>query len=513
MKWFIGKAVERFSYLLLTLFLFPHLIWAETLDIVIIGAGLTGTYTGWRLVENGRKNVHIFEGSDRIGGHLYTVFLPGMDHVPVELGAMEFFKSQKKVTNLVNYLQLPTSPFTTKDQNNLIYVRGKRFHEMDERKDLPYNLLPEERGKAPAALILEAIGKIDPKFGIDSWVTQKDQLHYKGQSLSDVSWQSFLLENLSPEAFQLLVDLEYVQIVADTSVANAVTNFLEKIEGEPQKLTNGFSQLPLELANRFQSNGGKIFLKHHLMSISYEGDKENFRYRLLFYQEDGTFKSIFTRHLILTISPPALKLLAQQSPALKAELFHQNLDFLQECPMTRLFLGYDYPWWQKLGLYSGPSLTTLPIRRCIYLESEEQMADGEKGNRKALICASSQELYTPFWSSFNESEEFAPGVGKNAVWQAEKQLEILHGVHNMPKAYTATFIDWSMAPHFGGSFVWKTGAKPEELMEYFQHPFVGEPLYVIGFAYSLHQNWIEGALESADALLKNYFFIKPSVGD
>ncbi|NBW99985.1 NAD(P)/FAD-dependent oxidoreductase, partial [bacterium] len=175
MKWFITKAVEKFSYLLLTLFLFPQLLWAETLDVVIIGAGLTGTYTGWRLVENGRKNVHIFEGSDRIGGHLYTVFLPGMDHVPVELGVMEFFTSQKKVANLVNYLKLPTSPFTTQDQNNLIYVRGKRFHEMDEKKDLPYNLAPEEMGKDPSALILDAIGKIDPKFDIDAWATQKDQ--------------------------------------------------------------------------------------------------------------------------------------------------------------------------------------------------------------------------------------------------------------------------------------------------------------------------------------------------
>ena len=494
---------------LLLLLLLPATLWAETLDVVIIGSGMSGTYTGWRLIENGKKDVHIFEGNDRIGGRLHTTFLPGMPNVPVELGGMRFFPSQKKIFGLIKHLQLATMPFTKEGQNNLIYVRGKRFHEKDENKDLPYDLPSDEKKKDPYALILTALNKIDPSLSVDNWHAKKDTVRYKGQSLYDVSFQTFILEVLSPEAFQLLSDLGYMQMVADTSIATTLSTFINGASGEPLKLTKGFDGVPKELAKRFEAKGGQVHLKHHLMSVSYEGDKEDFRYRLLFYRTDGSFKPVFAKHLIFTITPPALQLLAQQSPALKNEGFQANLEQLIPNPLTKLYLGYDHPWWQKLGLHSGSSVTTLPIRNCYYFESEEEMPGGEAGNRKSLILASFQNLYTPFWDSFSDGKEFAPGLGENATWQAEKQLEILHGIHNMPKAYTGAFVDWTEAPNFGAYFFWRTGSKPEELAQYFQHPFVGEPLYVIGSAFSQQQGWVEGALESADSLLQSYFFIKP----
>ncbi|MCH9610036.1 MAG: hypothetical protein S4CHLAM81_08520 [Chlamydiales bacterium] len=498
------------------IFLLPFALFADdlrpaqrTLDVVIIGGGISGVYTGWRLMENGKRDVHIFEGSDRIGGRIHTTHLAGMPSVPVELGALYYFPSQKKIADLINRFDLPVHNFTTQDENNFIYVRGKRFREMDESKQLPYNLPADERGKEPSDLIVHALKSIDPHLSLESWEAQKHRVLYKGRSLFDVSWQSFLLEALSPEGFQLLTDLGYVQMVADVSVATAVTYFLGGHKGEPLKVATGFNELPKRIVAEFKKVGGSVYLKHHLMSVSYEGEKDSFRYRLLFYQADGSFRAVYAKHLIFAIPPPALKMLAQQSPALKDEHFHANLDQLTAVPFTRLYLGYDYPWWKKLGVEGGFSLTTLPIRRCIYFGSEQEGIGGEEGNRRSLICASSQCLYDSFWDSFSGGKEFAPGVGEGAVWQAEKQLEILHGTTKMPHAYTASFIDWSEAPYFGAYFYWRTGARPEDLVQYFQHPFVGEPFYVIGSAFSQKQGWIEGALDSADNLLKNYFFIEP----
>lgn len=494
-------------WLLLTLFVSTQLL-AETFDVVIIGAGVSGTYTGWRLVEGGKKDVHIFEGSDRIGGRIYTTRLPGMDNVPVELGAMRFHPSHKRLDALVKYLKLETAPFTQENENNFIYVRGKRFREKDE-KELPYSLPAGEEGHDPYALVIGLLGKIDVNLSTDNWAKRKKTARYKGQSLYDVSWQNFLLENLSSEAFQMLVDLGYVQMVADVSVASAFSNFIEGASGAPLKFVHGYQLLPDTLANNFQQKGGKLHLNHHLMSVSYEGEKETFRYRLLFYDQEGAFKPVYAKHLILTITPPALKLLAQQSPALQNNDFREKLDLFTPNPLTKLYLGYRYPWWQKLGLQSGSSVTTLPIRSCYYFGSEAEAPGGEPDNNNSLILASFQGLYTPFWQSFNEGAEFAPNLGKDAAWQAEKQLEILHGVHNMPSAYTGTFVDWSDPPHFGAYFFWRVGAHPQEVIEYMLHPFVAEPLYVIGSAYSQHQGWVEGCLETSDALLDKYFFIPP----
>jgi len=140
-----------FLYLLKTLFLFslfqPAISAVDTknspeepiVDIAIIGAGVSGTYCGWRLLEENSasnsdviRNISIFEATDRIGGRLYTINLPGMPHVPVELGGMRFYPYHQRVNQLVKLLELPTAKFTSEETNNFIYLRGKRFRENDD---------------------------------------------------------------------------------------------------------------------------------------------------------------------------------------------------------------------------------------------------------------------------------------------------------------------------------------------------------------------------------------------
>lgn len=58
-------------------------------DIAIIGAGITGSYAAWRLREKSLK-ISLYEYSGRIGGRCFTVQLPGIPDVNVEMGAMRF---------------------------------------------------------------------------------------------------------------------------------------------------------------------------------------------------------------------------------------------------------------------------------------------------------------------------------------------------------------------------------------------------------------------------------------
>ncbi|QHT65334.1 NAD(P)-binding protein [Rhodocytophaga rosea] len=67
-------------------------------DIAIVGAGISGLYSGWRLL-NGEfrgasrysgmnPTVSIFEMSNRVGGRLFSVKnYPGMTNIVAELGA------------------------------------------------------------------------------------------------------------------------------------------------------------------------------------------------------------------------------------------------------------------------------------------------------------------------------------------------------------------------------------------------------------------------------------------
>ena len=59
------------------------------LDIAVVGGGVSGAYCAWRLQqEDSDARIALFEYSDRIGGRLYTVTLPGLPHVKAEVGGM-----------------------------------------------------------------------------------------------------------------------------------------------------------------------------------------------------------------------------------------------------------------------------------------------------------------------------------------------------------------------------------------------------------------------------------------
>ena len=48
------------------------------IDVAIVGGGVSGIYSGWRLLTaDNKRKVTVFEGSDRIGGRLLSARPPG----------------------------------------------------------------------------------------------------------------------------------------------------------------------------------------------------------------------------------------------------------------------------------------------------------------------------------------------------------------------------------------------------------------------------------------------------
>ena len=67
----------------------PNVDLATCDDVAVIGAGIAGAYSAWRLRNQGKK-VTVYEYSDRIGGRCHTVKFPGIPDVNLEMGAMRF---------------------------------------------------------------------------------------------------------------------------------------------------------------------------------------------------------------------------------------------------------------------------------------------------------------------------------------------------------------------------------------------------------------------------------------
>ena len=119
-------------------------------DVTIIGAGIGGTYTGWRL-RNAGLRIGIYEFSDRVGGRMYSRIFPDAPDIQVELGAMRIDTANNpRMVKAGFELGLKFAIFPEGlgkiPEHTLLYYRNThlRTYELGGPRT-PYNLRPEER--------------------------------------------------------------------------------------------------------------------------------------------------------------------------------------------------------------------------------------------------------------------------------------------------------------------------------------------------------------------------------
>ena len=107
----------------------------KTADVVIIGAGMSGLYTAWRIMqEQPKTKVIIFERSKRTGGRLDSDVIEFADGTEVkeEEGGMRFtFDNMDDLMSLFLELGLTNQivPFPMDSAgNNRLTFRGKSFN-------------------------------------------------------------------------------------------------------------------------------------------------------------------------------------------------------------------------------------------------------------------------------------------------------------------------------------------------------------------------------------------------
>lgn len=510
----------RFAFLLIILiFTYEINVYCneseDVVDIAIIGAGVSGNYCAYRLITNDpMQNISLFEASDRIGGRLFSMHLKEIPHIPVELGGMRYLSTHSRVIDLVDELKIPTELFSKEGSDNIYHLRGKIFRESQIKEVglLPYALTEKEKKFTPWQLLLHALRPLIPEIetlSLEKWTQERDSLTWKGQPLFQVSFQEYLAENLSEEGFQLLIDLGYVQMIAQVSIYTQLGSFLEH-SIESRKLTDGYDRLPKKLAELSQKKGVTYQFNHELIEINQDSQGV---YELYFRNKER----VKAKQIILTCTPPALKKLWESSKVLQSLVSLSAIDVHLPNPLTKLFFVYSKSWWEQLSLFSGSSLTTLPLRSTFYLGVEEEQPMGEKGNNNALLLASYQGSYTPFWESsakkyaFEKKRENPYVPGDVAIRSAQNYLKQEHGLQEIPEPIAALFIQWMQPPHYGAYFFWQIGIIPEKWIVEFMELGQDSHIFLAGSPYSTHTGWVEGALESCDLLLNKKFGISKTL--
>src|SRR5687768_6492209 len=92
-------------YLFLVTICFSIPCFTNQYDVIVVGGGVAGTYSTWRLSEHDKdKKICLLESSNRIGGRLFSMTLPNAPELVAELGGMRFLSLQENVNGLVRHL-------------------------------------------------------------------------------------------------------------------------------------------------------------------------------------------------------------------------------------------------------------------------------------------------------------------------------------------------------------------------------------------------------------------------
>ncbi|MGH3692852.1 MAG: flavin monoamine oxidase family protein [Pseudonocardiaceae bacterium] len=515
----------------------------DVLDVAIIGGGVSGVWSGWRLTGEwagaGRKQrVAVFEASDRIGGRLLSVQLPGLPGVMCELGGMRYMSTQPLVKWLVeDQLGLTPEDAPVAEPHNLAYLRGRRLRQSDlTNPDLvPYDLSPTEKGVSPDALLQNAVAQIVPAIkdpGVDLRKALQDAV-YDDRPVYQQGFWNLLARTMSAEAYRFSEEAGgYDTALLNWNGVDTILLNFDFAHGVTfHRIKEGYQEVPLGLARRFEEQGGELRLNVRARSVDsvvLADGTTGVRIEL----DDttaGTNSTVFARAAILAMPRRSLELLDPAGAVLGDSRFQDLLTTVTPIPLFKAFVAYHEAWWENVGVSTGRSVTDLPLRQVYY------WAPPEPGGNSVLLATYDDTLNVAFWQGLaRDPERYGltldhlpaqrraeiEGAAGDSRWEdhratvrltleVHRQLLEMHGVPDAPAPYAAMYRDWSEDPYGGGVNFWNIGAKSWEVIPQMVAPVGDVPVFVCGEAYSGAQGWVEGALQTAELVLTSHLGLDP----
>jgi Flavin containing amine oxidoreductase len=402
------------------------------LDIAIVGGGVGGIYTGWRLMTSqlgnglaadwasargGALKVKLFEGSDRIGGRLLSARSPHMPDTTAEVGGMRYVSpAQSRMQSLVeNVLKLQIHTQVVDLPGNIAFLRGDllRTSELNDPKKLRYWLDPDEadwlaaqKGGSPAGLIPRELTALMPEIPAKLKSGQLRQylesLQFDGLPLWQHAFWNLLAKYISPDGYNAArATVGYDCLGGNSNALDLITEFFDFTPDVQYRMVNeGYEAVPWQLQQRFHAAGGRIEFNCWLdgfvgvqLADGSKGVQLNLR--------DG--RKLSARAIVLAMPRRAIELLEPEGEVLdpRNTQFRHDLASVRAIPLFKCFLLYPESWWQAAGVSKGRSLTDLPLRQCYYWPVGSNGEDVPKPTDPGLVMVYDDLLNVDFWAGLD----------------------------------------------------------------------------------------------------------------
>ena len=414
-------------------------------DFVIIGGGISGLYCYNQLLKNNKtknKKIILLEQNPFLGGRIYTDKVEKSGKkYSFEAGAGRFGDNHKRLKRLMK--EVGVYKDRMKIPNQIDFIDVKR------RDNLKHHTWYLE--------------KIVKKYA------NKQNQHI----LSRLTFKQVLNKNFSPEIVKYVVDSYEYKDLFKTNAYAAVNNYYKNLRQSHQFyiLKGGLSNIIKNLSKIVKKRGGDIRINSYVQDI--KKDKDGF---LVIYSNGTIKKKIKTKNIIFTITNKALAKFKIFSPIKK-----KLIESVRDTPLTRIYSVFDNKniWFNDII----KTTTTSPIQYVIPINEKE-----------GSIMSSYTDLDNAvMWFNLYKKSE------KKMEDKLIKELSKIYDM-KIPRPKFNKVYHWQ-----NGVSHWLPGYNVKKVKSKIVKPFASENLYIAGENYSSYQGWMEGALETSDAVLKKIF--------
>ncbi|XP_071107089.1 aplysianin-A-like [Haliotis cracherodii] len=499
----------------------------DCLDVAIIGAGIGGTYTGYRLRNRGLK-LAIFEYSDRVGGRMFTAALPTVPGTTVDFGAMRL--NPKEHTFLAHTatklgLKIVDFPLNYGNRNETIYYLRGRHLLPDELGGprTPYNLRPNER-LSPTDLLWKLYTE---NTNMSRYAYPSESEIYTiyttdGYPLYTMSMDNFLSRYASREAYSYLRDALVWHHATGRFGAQIGLDFLTFLSDDTsptdlKTVDNGMDQVPKRLLSAFvlASPRHSIHLNHHLTSM--KGRPGNYR---LTFQPTRTVagytkptllpnRHVCARKVILAIQKDCVEKV--DFAPYKSREFRRRLNTVYGVQSQKIFLAYPYPWkdFNNINENITHAKTNLPSKFTY------DWREGSNGYWIHLPSYSDGESSVALWRELQNQGSTIygsmPGAQRVSTEVRDRIHSYMSRIYRLPKSYIPSTVGgamqlWDTFPFRAAWHIYKPGFRMEQTRDYMLKPFANhEVIHVAGSWWpNKLQGWSEAALRAVDLAVKRY---------
>lgn len=500
-------------------------------DTVIVGGGITGLYTCYKLkqLKGVNHTVSLFEATGRFGGRIETVEMGGF---LAEYGPMRFEKlAQPLLMDLISELGLETKSFVpytaANDPDSLFDIS---FDESGGKRS-GSKLTTLELLKLGILRLLNASGgdMNNPNDPIHRawWATLDEEYYsyvrnkasYNGKYLYEIGFWNALSLVLSHRAVNKIINYGtfYHLIHFNPNAAEWVIFWLRGLHPNDELvgIKQGTESLVQELVRKLDSrpeHSVSLHLNHRLTALFSQPDS---RVLLEFKNDnktdnktDNNVVKVLAKHVVLALPRCPLMQLRPQLPEHIGEL----VDSVIPIPLVKCFFVNENPWWNEFTPLQTRASST-PAREIHYTFRKD-------GNcKRGIVMVYCDPPSMHYWTPFVQQQEHLKAelnLDKRLVEgylqylrsnpdntdvrkiEAEAELISCFGIR-----------DWSREPFEAGCHIWKAGVRTEEaIKELTAFSLQGSPLsnkniHICGEAYSDFQGFIEGGLRTALQVIKH----------